>query len=182
MRLSNAEKIILLLLADIYEHLDIEGVNPELIREAIYSNNLWALEWYFQMVPFDDEPVSHEVVHEVVDILEMWNAIEVSYEQLSQEERERVAAEAEPFGRNPRFPGIDLNTETEHYSVATMLIDHLGRFSRFRGRDLQSHHPVLEAYRRMLKVYIPLRDNEQLPLSADNLIAILQEQVHPSNR
>ena len=34
------------------------------------------------------------------------------------------------FGRNLRFPGVD-NTESERYGVAIMLIEHLGRFSRF---------------------------------------------------
>jgi len=44
-KLSQGEKLILLMLCEIQEHLKLKGdTNTELIKEAIYSGNLWGLE------------------------------------------------------------------------------------------------------------------------------------------
>src|ERR1039458_7871123 len=46
MKLSQGEKLILLMLCEIQEHLKIEGgTNTKLIQEAILSGNLWGLDW-----------------------------------------------------------------------------------------------------------------------------------------
>ena len=81
----------------------------------------------------------------------------VSYGRLSAKDKERVEKEAEPFGKNPRFNGFDGNNETEHMGVARFLIEDLERFSSFKKRDLNSHMPTLVGYRRMLRIFLPLR-------------------------
>lgn len=81
------------------------------------------------------------MVKDVVNILTMWSSIENSYEKLSLEDKEIVQIEATPFGKHVKFDGFDGNNECSHFSIASFLIDHLNRFSNFKGRDLNSHTP-----------------------------------------
>jgi uncharacterized protein YfbU (UPF0304 family) len=123
-------------------------------------------------------------VSEVIHIIEMWTIIEEGYAKLSEADKERVAREAEPFGKSPKFAGFDGNNESEHMGIARVLIDDLGRFQSLKGRYLNSHSPSLESHRRMLKLFRPMRrtvDHER-GLEAAQLVALLQEKTHPSMR
>ena len=49
MSYSQAEKLQILMMFDIYEKLGIENsYNPEIIRTAIDTGNYWAIEWAYQ--------------------------------------------------------------------------------------------------------------------------------------
>jgi len=184
MKLSDGEKLILIMLSEIYEHLQIKSaIDPTFVQDAIHTGNIWGLDWeyigIFHGTDHDDPPA----LHETVEIMGMWDNIEFAYEQLSDGDKERVKKEAEPFGEHARFRGFDGNNETEHLSIARFLIDKLDRFSRFKGRSLNSHAPSLDTYNRMLSAYKEVvRSDPMPPLSASQLIQILNEQVHPSNR
>lgn len=46
MKLSDGEKLILLMVSDIYEHLGLEwdtGLDPSLIKSAIHEDQMWGL-------------------------------------------------------------------------------------------------------------------------------------------
>jgi uncharacterized protein len=46
MKLSDGEKLILLMISDIYDHLGIElntGLDPRLIKSAIHEDQMWGL-------------------------------------------------------------------------------------------------------------------------------------------
>ncbi len=182
--LSDGEKLILLLLCDIHQALKVRGeIDSEFIQSAIFSGNLWGLKWKMSGVFHDSEPTQEQIT-ETVDVLDMWSFIESSYEKLSEADKERIAKEADPFGKYVKFPGFSGNEETYNLSIARFLIDQLGRFTNFKGRDLDSHFPSLDAYRRMLSVYMPLRNEiaHTGGLTADQLIAILKERTHPEKR
>ena len=113
----------------------------------------------------------------------MWSFIEYAYAKLSEQERQQLALAAKPFGENPRFNGFDGNNESEHMSVAMFLVNQLDRFQEFKGRSFNCHHPSLDAHRRMLAVFEPLRPSlADSSLSVDQLARILNERVHPSRR
>ena len=113
----------------------------------------------------------------------MWSFIEYAYAKLSEQERQQLALAAKPFGENPRFNGFDGNNESEHMSVAMFLVNQLDRFQEFKGRSFNCHHPSLDAHRRMLAVFEPLRTSlADSSLSVDQLARILNERVHPSRR
>jgi uncharacterized protein YfbU (UPF0304 family) len=184
MELSNGEKLILIMLSEIYEHLKIKGeIDPQFVREAIFSENTWGLAWKFPGIFGSGENKTPPVVSEVLDILEMWQMLETSYKRLKPVDKARIEAEAKPFGRDVHFRGFDGNNETEHMGVARFLVDDLERFSTFKGRDLNSHIPSLDTYRRMLAVFRPLRNSHEFDtLNAEQIINILKEQTHPENR
>lgn len=181
--LTDAEKLTLVMLADIQEHLGIKtSVDPAFLKEAIQTGNLWALGWTMPQF-FENRETSQAVLSETVQILGMWDRIEQSYNALSTEDKAWLEEEAKPFG-NPRFDGFDGNNEGEYISTAEFLIERMGRFPLFRGRDLNGHFPSIASHRRMSEVFEPLLHTEIInrDMTAQQLAVVLKELVHPDNR
>jgi uncharacterized protein len=140
MELRDGEKLILIMLSEIHEQLKVQGeIDPQFVREAIYSGNAWPLSWQFPGV-FGTQEANESVRREVVDFLDMWSFIERSHSSLSPTDKERVA-EAGPLGWNVQFYGFDGNSEGDHLNVARFVIAQLDRFSDFKGRILNSPLP-----------------------------------------
>jgi uncharacterized protein YfbU (UPF0304 family) len=155
------------------------------VKKAIYSGNAWALRWQYPGI-FDSKETSESVRKEVLNILDLWSFIEWGYEALSKADKDRVAKEGEPFGSDVYFRGFDGNNEGEYLNIAAFLIDHLNRFTKFTGRDLNSHAPSVEAYRRMWVAFEPMRSSigagDCNNLGADQIITILKEMLDPDHR
>lgn len=177
-QISDGEKLILMLLGDITKHLKIKGeIDLGFLASAIYGGHYWGLEWEYSGL-FHRHVDSKKTLSEVVDILDMWTFLERGHEKLSKKEKIDVEAQAEPFGKYVVFPGFDGNNEGEHASIAQFLINDLGRFSRFKGRDINSHHISVPAYRRMLAVFLPLRQKlVGRELSALEIVEILRAKI-----
>ena len=157
MKLSDGEKLIIVMLCDIYKALNVKGaVDPDFVMDAISGGHLKELRWEMQGVLRDHEDNERPAI-EVGEILDMWSAIERGYKRLTVEEKLQVEAEAGPLGRGVRFSGFDGNTENEHREIAHFFIEKMGRFERFQGRNLNAHMPALEGYRRMLRRFAPMR-------------------------
>lgn len=176
MKLSNSEKLILLMLGEIYEKLELKNIDTNLLRSAIHSENTWALDWEMQGVVGSDGEPTPPLVVKVVNYLDMWSFLEEAHSSFDQPAKDFVAQEAEPFGRHVRFPGFDGNYEGEAFSIAQILVNDMGRFSRFKGRDLNSHASLLENYARMYEVFEPIRASLSgtRALEPAQVVAILQ--------
>lgn len=174
--LSDGEKLIAMMLSDLMKSLAIDGeTNVDLVQKVILGGHYWALGWEMPGI-FHGHADKQSRVRFVLDVLEMWSFIEEAFEQLGEESRERLAAEAEPFGKHARFPGFDGNEETEHLGIARFLVEDLERFSRFREghRDLNSHCPTLETYGRMLRTFEPIRQTLiGRRMTIDELVSVL---------
>lgn len=183
MKITDGEKLILLMLSELHDKLGIDGeIEPDFIRSAIFSDNTWSIPWKYVGIPFEERETP-EIVKKVLDILEMWSTIERAYEDLSIEQKEWLEKEAAPFGKNPTFPGFDGNNECEYMGTAAFLVNDLDRFEEFKGRVFNSHCPSIDSYERMMLVFKPLiRDLNFQPLSVQNIAEILKERVHPNNR
>ena len=140
-----SERLIIGMLCDICDRLNIESYDTDVLREVVGSHP-WALNLEYSF----EEPIEEKVVREVMDIIDMWEWIEISYERLSEEDRAGIEDDC-------RFRGFDGNCESEHYSVAGVLINTMKRWKRFSGHDLNSHIPMLPEYRNMLERY-PTRE------------------------
>jgi uncharacterized protein len=101
--------------------------------------------------------------------------IEQSYADLSQADKAKLEGEVGTLGKDVRFHGFDGNNE-RHYHIASYMIDDMHRrFQHFKGRDLNSHRPSIEAYRRMYAVFAPMRANlHNRNLGVNELTAILK--------
>jgi uncharacterized protein YfbU (UPF0304 family) len=181
MKLSDGEKLILLMLCEIQEHLKMKGeTNTEMVKNAIYSGNLWGLDWGMPGVYHGSE-TPDGVVSEMVHILSMWERLEQSFNGLSAKDREWLAKNSE-LGKDVKFYGWDGNdrTEVEYISAARFMVDYLDRFQHFKGRDFNAHMPTLEAYRRMLPVFEPiLQQVLNRDLSAAQIAQVLAAYRHP---
>lgn len=183
MKVTDAERLMLLMLCDIYDRTEANGeFDTDFIRSAIFGQKDWSIPWKFSGIPFENQETP-EVVKDVLDILDMWSFIEYSYEKLSAEQKAALEVEAKPFGRSPKFRGFDGNHESEYMSTAAFLVNQLDRFVEFKDRDFNSHMGSVDAYRRMLVPYLRVRNKlAHGSLGLSDLAAILREQVHPENR
>ena len=183
-RLADGDKLILLMLRDLFKQLKLKNgeIDPDFIAEVIFGGHSWGLEWQYTGI-FHRHEDAKAVVSEVVDVLDMWSFLESGFHKLSKKDKARVAAEAEPLGKHVVFSGFDGNNESEHIGVARFLIEQLGRFTCFKGRELNAHMPSIDAYRRMVAVFEPIRRTlTGRGLNADEIIDILKAWLHPSRR
>ncbi|NHZ66627.1 YfbU family protein [Massilia genomosp. 1] len=182
MNLSASEKLILTMLCDITEKLGIDentdGIDPKFIKAALYNDNLWGIKWRYQ--GFSDGEPNPPKVSDVTNYLDMWSFIEEAHEKLDENGRAELVSSAAPFGNNPQFPGFDGNNECDYSSIASFMVDHLDRFTRFKGRINNSHMPTIDGYDRMYKVFEPIRKTlDMRSLSTSELAAILNARRHP---
>ncbi|MBN1459890.1 MAG: YfbU family protein [Armatimonadetes bacterium] len=173
---SDGEKLLLLMMKDVLDHLGIRqaAVDAEFVSKAIYGGHFWAPTWRFSGV-FHGHRDDTKNLSFVVDVLDMWTFLERGYGMLAAKDKKTVEKEAEAYGKQVRFPGFDGNGEAELIGIAAFLIEELERFTNFRGRDLNSHFPTVEAYSRMLDAYTPLRPGLiGRDLNAQEIAAILR--------
>jgi uncharacterized protein YfbU (UPF0304 family) len=183
MRLSDGEKLILLMLGEIQRALKIEGeIDAEFLQSAILNEQTWGIPWKYPGIPFENTETP-EIVGEVVDILDMWSFVEEAVFQLDDKERAELEQKAHPFGSEPKFRGFDGNNESEHVAVARFLVNDLDRFESMKGRSLNSHSPSIDLYRRMLNEFSRIRSTlVGRPLSLKQLVQVLTAQLHPEYR
>lgn len=168
-RISDGEKLIMMMLRDLYKHQEIDGdIDPGFIQEALTGGHYWGLKWQYGNLldPRADDPA---IVSETNEILEMWVFIEDGYKKLSEIERARVKKEATLYDDTALFLGFDGNNELEYLIVAEFLVKKMDRFEIFndRHRSLRSSGHKIEKYRRMLSVYRDMRE----PISFVNATA-----------
>jgi uncharacterized protein YfbU (UPF0304 family) len=174
--LSDGEKLILLALKDLFKQANLHPGETDLdfISEVIIGGHYWAPRWKMSGV-FHDHRDDLKSVRFVVDVLDMFSFVESATKQLSKRDKARVEGEAEPMGRHVKFRGFDGNNEADLLSIAHFFIHKMNRFTEFREHELNSHMPTVAAYKRMLKVFLPIRhDLSGTGLSVDQLIAILR--------
>lgn len=175
MEMTKSEKLILLMLSEIYEKLELKSIDTKFLSSAISSGDTWAIEWEIPAIRGNDPDMPPRDVVNVVDYLDMWMFLEEASKTLSQEEREKIENLGLPFGAHLLFPGFDGNNESRELSIAKLLIEDMGRFTKFQGRNLNSHAPMLSLYAGMYDVFIPMRESLAgiRNLTSDQIIEIL---------
>jgi uncharacterized protein YfbU (UPF0304 family) len=152
---SDGEKLIMLILADLLKKMKVEGdTDIDLVREIIFGGHYWAAEFEMQGI-FHGHVDKRETLSYVLDVLGMWDMIELAYERLAKADKAKVDKAA--HGHPPKFIGFDGNNESEQLGIARFLIEKMGRFVRFKGRDLNSHSRTELFYRPMLRTYLEMR-------------------------
>lgn len=183
MQPTATEQLILQMLCDIHKKLEITGsFDPDLISQAISSDDWWVIDWKYGIKDEGDRRPAH--VTAVVDTLDMFAFLRDSFERLGADGQAEVEA-AIPHARTRIvFSGYDGNNETEYLSVAHYLTQHLGAFESMRDVAARnSHFPATEMYARMFEVFELIRPNLVGRLmSAEEIIAVLTAATHPSNR
>lgn len=157
-RFSDGEKMLMLMMRDLYKRFDIKEpeCNPNFLAQVIYGGHYWAPKWDMQGV-FHDHVDDPQDVKFVINALEMWGMIEAAFKQLDAPIQKAVAADAAIDPALVKFPGFDGSSETDFLSITRFVIDDMRRFQQFKGRDLNSHAITSDRYRRMLDIFEPIR-------------------------
>lgn len=183
MEFSNEQKLIVAMLADIHQALDIrDSLDAEFILDKVSSDRTWALRWRYGEL-FDGDFDTPEHVKFVVKVLDLWHRIEHSYSLYDDAEKAELLRLSPVFGAGVAFSGFDGNGgDRDGYGTVHILVEELGRWSRFKGRDLNSHGPMAEVYERMLEASQQLNGNaKNFELSVEDLATILNAKTHPEN-
>lgn len=181
MKYSQAEKLQIMMLCEIYRHLGIkDSFNPDLIEEIILSDNYWALEWeYFisseQRIPDD--------VQLVTDIIKMYDTLKFTYENLSSKDKNDILNAIPDFSIQHylAFQGFHPEVEKRYFNITQMLkemqcCDHI-------TITLRSSQPMLAIYKSLLHSYILELEDNGNSITKKHLLKTLQEmqQIHPKN-
>jgi uncharacterized protein len=167
MTLSDGEKLILAMLCDIQKALGVRGaIDPDTLSAALLGGADVELDLNGAT---GGRQAGERVAAEVGDILDMWSAIERAYKHLTLDQKREVEAGAGPLGRGVRFSGFDGDSEMQYRQAAQTLIDSVERFERFQGRNLEATMPALMGYRRMLRLFAPMR-----PSLGDSRLGVYQ--------
>lgn len=175
-RFSDGEKMLMLMMGDMFKALKVKDPesDPDFLAQVIYGGHYWAPKWKMTGV-FHDHVDNPDDLKHVVDVLDMWSLIEEAYEDFSAAEKAAIAEKVGPLGKHVRFTGFDGNNESSQMSIAMFLVDDMGRFSRFKGRDLNSHHPTYHRYSKMFQLFEPMRSTLiGHGLSADQVVTLLK--------
>lgn len=178
MEFTDKELLQLTLLADIHGALGIEdSFDAGFIKRMALGDNAWAISHKYPN-HFRQSETPAEVKY-VMDVLDLWELLEASIEDLSDEDRSQLDLSAGAA----TFPGFDGNTEYELSSIAHVLTDELNKWPNFKDRIHNSHMPTTDLYQRMLEEKDQQVDVYQPGLlSLDQIQAILRARIHPSRR
>ncbi|MEP7307670.1 MAG: YfbU family protein [Acidobacteriota bacterium] len=171
---SDGEKLIMVMLQDFAKGLKLKSgeIDFDFVTEVLYGGHYWAPTWKMTGL-FHNHVDKPEEVTFVVNTLDMWDSMEMTYAALSADDK-KVLAKA-VHHEHVRFPGFDGNEEATYLGIATFLIEKMDRFTRFRGRELNSHASTVGRHRRMLGVFLPMRATwHGGQLSAQQLTKILK--------
>ncbi|AHG43286.1 hypothetical protein N018_24850 [Pseudomonas syringae CC1557] len=161
MKFTNPEKLIVFMLAEISEKLQIESIDSDLIKSAIVTENTWAIDWEMPGIVGGEAENLPEDVVKVVSYLEMWERLEEAFANFNDAQIATFGAHANTSIRSLKFPGFDGNNEAELLSITRMLVEQMGRFSRFLGRDLNSHFSASEHYENMYSRYSQIQERSK---------------------
>ena len=166
MKLTDGERLIAVMLAEVMEALKLNReLDPALLKSLVINNDGWALRRKYSGI-FESEAPSDEVVKETTDILWMFGIIESSIDRLTGDDAEEAKS-----WHYSQWHGFDGNNDP-HYGVARTMIEELGEFEQSRkGINLNSHTQTsLPHYRRMYeKFYGYVQAGQAAPLSFDAL-------------
>lgn len=179
MGLSYTERVLLANQYKILSYLDErESGEYDKLREALeegfepYYNE--ALRWRVY-----DRTVSEEDGRMVLDSLDVYWAMQRSYEEL--EDKSGIDE------KRLDFPGFDGNNEGKFYSYAEFVVEREGRWAALKfqkdrqhggrapGHDrYNSHMPTLDMYRAKIQVWKDIPPEQRFALDKDQILSILE--------
>lgn len=172
MTLTLAERLIL-----INQYRILANQDPSLKTECDY--NIRVLEAGFEIEyrdlhsDLDPDVITVEQSRQVLDIFEMYRALQGSYDKLG---RPDSISEEDLL-----FQGFDGNNEAGYVDYAYHVLDEQGRYESLdRVDDLGGYPNSLSVYGRMLEEWRYLGRN--FNLSEAEITHILLEKIHPDNR
>ena len=153
MKLSRIERWILSNQYKVLETLDPEQADHyAFCRNAIDRGYEGEYDWMADDVDDERDGLSSADCGEVIDILEMYSDLQRGFDALDDK------SDIREYQIN--FPGFDGNHESKRVGYCRHVCGGRGRYHDLRRpMDWDSHRPLIDAYRRMLAVWRPIRES-----------------------
>lgn len=182
MKFSQAEKLQIMMLCEIYRHLGIKNsFNPDLIEEIILTNNYWALEWEYSITT--GAPIPEDVVL-VTDILRMYDTLKFTYSNLSASDKKEIQLTIPKFSPQHylEFQGFQHDTEKRYFNITQMLKSM--QYSDNKSLNIRATQPMLDTYKLLLHSYIMELSDHGTTISKESLIKVLRSMslIYPNTR
>lgn len=96
----------------------------------------------------DFDEMSEETCRTIINVMEMYHALQVSRDNLKEQEM--------PDARRAAFIGFDAATESRYLSYVRFMVNTEGRYTHFDSgsHGFNSQTPMWEKYQRMLNVWL----------------------------
>lgn len=172
MQLTRNERLVLFNQYRILEALDPDNADHyQRVRTVIGCGYEIEYNHLFAEVCDDQNVFSREKCIEVLDILDMHDALKTAYDALDN----KGGVDA----RRIKFSGFDGNNECTHLGYARhVAAAENSRFAKLAGHDsFNSHAPLLPLYRRMLKAWRASKDSQHL--TKDDIIRVTSVKMTP---
>jgi len=153
-KMTDAQKLIAAMLADLARPTDKRELEHEEIIGAITSGRTWSLRWKYHYL-FEDHEDHPEKVTQVVKNFDMWRFIERATASWDASQKADYESQVKEYDHDPKYHGYDGNYDPE-YGIAQHMVENLGRWSEFSGRDHNSHMPTANKYALMEATFRPL--------------------------
>lgn len=165
MNLSKYERLVLYNQYTIMEKLfpedmEIYSFNKKVIEEG-YAEN------YCELTEFLSDELDPTVSKEIWDILQMHRSLNVSYRNLPDK--------GELKEEDIKFRGFDGNNETRYMIYARFVFKDFDRYHELQesNSSYNSHWPMLEKYRRMLRVWESITERYNNNLDLEQIKSII---------
>jgi len=180
MDLSDGERLILLMLCDMQKGDPVRReIDPDFVQDTIVNNQLWGLKFKYEGLLPGPSQMPPEA-SEVFEILEMYRLLSAHYNGMSDADKKRIDSEAP--SDSLKFPGFDSHDAGDHSAIAQYVVEQLKLFSEFKN-NIGSGVGTLDRFRRMLGVFLPLRNTlGDGKMTVDQMLSVLNEVTHPSRR
>ncbi|MDN3610334.1 YfbU family protein [Vibrio ostreicida] len=146
MQISNTQRLILSNQYQLMAKLDPENaINYSRLQTIVERGYTLQLNQLSQ----DFDCLSESDCQEVIDIMEMFHAMQVSASLHNDKARPAIDQ------RRLSFLGFDTHMESRYVHYVRFIITSEGRYTQFLkgGHDFNTHVPMIEKYRRMLSVW-----------------------------
>lgn len=177
---TTTEKLMLVMLCDILKKMDSNAeIDPDFLLEVISGGHYWAINEKFGIL-FNEQIDTPSDVQTVRDILNMWNFIEHTFENMSLDELNDFEETTKINKSYFKFAGFDNHSELNLLNIAEIFINHLHRFRRFKNHEtgLETPSRALPKYLKMHKVFKPIYEkaSRRGVLNTSELAQILNAQ------
>lgn len=167
-KLTDSERLILANQYEILGHLKDDDTYLEL-ADNLRDGHKWLYEQYIAV----ERNLDEDVVEFVLDILQIYDFIRISYADL--------ADKSGIDQNNVVFPGFDGNNESELLNF-TRALSRNGNYEELIGKNARnSHMPTVDMYRRIIAEWVAI-GKPSYPLSKGQIQSLLTARIHPDNR
>ena len=161
-KMTEAERLLTILLTEIAKSPARREMNDDdldLISNAVRDGHTWALREKFPGI-FSSSSDDAIKVEQVKRNFAMFSFVERAVSKFTPAEKKKFEAQVETYDTKPSYRGYDGNNEDE-YGIACFMVEELGYFSEFKGRDHNSHSAVSVGYFRMEQAFRPMLNGLQ---------------------